>query len=120
MANEFRLTHDHLKLLRRATVGWCGDEYGAPEIDPKRPYGNSDVSLDVADLLGWPVPVDGEGHVDYEGAAWDALCDRARRVHLETQTALQIVVLNAGNQATPGLYRQTDEYDRHSWARVGD
>ncbi len=33
----FRLTESHLKLLRRANVSWCGDEHGAPQIDPKRP-----------------------------------------------------------------------------------
>jgi len=39
---RFELTEQHLKLIRRMTVrynDYC--EFGAPEIDPKRPYGNS-------------------------------------------------------------------------------
>jgi hypothetical protein len=39
----FKLTDEHLKLLRRFNVGWQDSESGAPEIDPKRPYGNSAV-----------------------------------------------------------------------------
>jgi hypothetical protein len=47
----FTLTEAHLKLLKRANVGWQDCETGAPEIDPKRPYGNSSVYLDVAEIL---------------------------------------------------------------------
>ena len=38
----FNLTVDHIKLLRRANVGWDGGEFGAPAIDYRRvtPYGN--------------------------------------------------------------------------------
>src|SRR6266568_5645220 len=42
--SEFTVTEDHLKLLRHAYLYWeYGEGYGAPAIDPKRPYGNSDV-----------------------------------------------------------------------------
>lgn len=44
-------TADHLTLLRRAWWDWYDCEYGAPAIDPKRPYGNSDVDGDLAELL---------------------------------------------------------------------
>jgi hypothetical protein len=49
---EFTVTEDHLKLLRRAYIGWDDCEFGAPGIDPKRPYGNSDVIGDIAEILG--------------------------------------------------------------------
>lgn len=101
---QFNLTEDHLKLLRRMVVGWQDCETGAPEIDPKRPYGNSDVSLDVAETLGWPIPnAERMPSREYERAR-EALQDRAMRIHRETQTALD-VVLRTG-QFKAGLYRR--------------
>ena len=42
-ATRFTVTDEHLRLLRRAYVSWDETEFGAPEIDCKRPYGNSDM-----------------------------------------------------------------------------
>ena len=44
LPTEFTLTVDHITLLNNMWVDWSDVEYGAPEIDPKRPYGNSDVA----------------------------------------------------------------------------
>lgn len=44
-------TQDHLTLLARASWRESGVEFGAPEIDSKRPYGNSDVEGDLEELL---------------------------------------------------------------------
>lgn len=79
----FTLTENHLKLLRRMNVGWQDTEYGAPEIDPKRPYGNSDVELDIAEILGWEVDEDGLSEFQ---------SNDARKLHQETATALQVVL----------------------------
>ena len=46
---EFTVTEEHLKLLRRAYVDWEDCEFGAPAIDCKRPYGNSDVIADIGE-----------------------------------------------------------------------
>ena len=51
---RFTVTDEHLRLLRRAHVTWVDAEFGAPEIDGKRPYGNSDVYSDIAEILGIP------------------------------------------------------------------
>ena len=51
---EFTVTDEHLKLLRGAYVGWDDCEFGAPAIDCKRPYGNSDVIADIAEILEVP------------------------------------------------------------------
>ena len=69
---EFEITHHHLTLLENARVHWQDDEYGAPEIDPKRPYGNSRVEEDLAKLL--------------------PECDpqEAAQIHRETEKALEI------------------------------
>ena len=39
IVKEFWLKEEHIKLLRAAYVQWNNCETGAPEIDPKRPYG---------------------------------------------------------------------------------
>lgn len=58
----FTVTDEHVKLLRRFQVGWQDCETGAPEIDPKRPYGNSAVPEDIHEILtgesdcGSPLP----------------------------------------------------------------
>jgi hypothetical protein len=100
---SFMVTEDHLKLLRRAYVGWDGCEYGAPAIDCKRPYGNSDVVGDIAQILGWPRP---------DGDDWDwpgpEASERARKLHEETATVLQIILITGRMEA--GLYVRS-----HSW-----
>lgn len=109
----FELTADHVKLLQKMYVGWNGAETGAPEIDPKRPYGNSDVEGDVADLLGW----DRGGR---DGELSEEVEEAASKLHRETETALQIV-LSAGS-FEPGLYsRETAwarEWSRTDWREV--
>ena len=50
--NKINVTPDHLKLLGRANWIWEDAEYGAAAIDPKRPFGNSDVERDINEALG--------------------------------------------------------------------
>lgn len=45
------ITRDHLTLLANANWRMSDCEYGAPEIDGKRPYGNSSVESDLEELL---------------------------------------------------------------------
>lgn len=109
MAKQFRITADHLKLMRRMNVDWCGDEFGAPSIDPKRPYGNSSVIQDIAEIVGVDIP-------EESTPASQLLEERLSSLHRETKRALQ-VVLSAGTFAE-GLY-QADEY-RNNWTRIAD
>jgi hypothetical protein len=56
LAREYRWksiepTADHLTLLKRSEWSWDDCEFGAPAMDPKRPYGNSDVENDLAEIL---------------------------------------------------------------------
>lgn len=110
---EFVLTEDHVKLLRSAYIRWDGCEFGAPGIDPKRPYGNSAVVEDIAAIL----------HPEYahmrEGEALDWLEDnmsRLEQTHQETLYALQILLVTGGLEL--GRYVQRDRYNSRSWARV--
>lgn len=82
------VSEDHLKLLQRANVRWWDAETGAPCVDPKRPYGNGDVEMDIAKILGWELFEDADGDKHLNGAQ-HAL---AERLHKETEEALRQVL----------------------------
>lgn len=89
MAKTFTVTDDHYVLFRRANITWDNCEYGAPEINPKRPYGNGDVARDIHEILGWPMECN-----EYEEYELDD--DRAWEIHKQMETALQIMVQHPG------------------------
>lgn len=99
---QFNLTEDHIKLLRRANVGWQRCEFGAPEIDPKRPYGNSFVEGDIAEILGVELVEDDDGDFD------QATCEQLEAIHKQTHVALEIIL--ATGTFTPGEYVRDDIY----------
>jgi hypothetical protein len=85
---EFTVTDEHLRLLRNAHVFWDEAEFGAPSIDPKRPYGNSNVHRDIAEILDVP-----ESEWEDEGQGWSPDTKwRFLRLHAETAIALQIAL----------------------------
>ena len=84
--------------MRRFQVGWQDCEYGAPEIDPKRPYGNSSVEEDIREILPKRPLND----------------DDCLNLHKETLIALQII-LSVG-KFQPGNY-VCDEYDTN-WKEI--
>lgn len=93
---RFTITEDHLKLLREANISWDGCEFGAPCIDPKRPYGNSDVIQDMARVLGIePIEADFDERVYPKGTA-----DKCIKLHREMETVLQIVLHTGEFKAT--------------------
>lgn len=81
---RFTVTDDHLVLARRMHVGWDGDEFGAPAVDSKRPYGNSDVLDDMREILGRP------------GATDDELNELHRQMKTVLQIALRVGTFRAG------------------------
>jgi hypothetical protein len=102
---EFTVTEDHLRLLRRAWVDWDdGEGYGAPGINPKRPYGSSYVEGDIAEILDAPdedwIWEDGQ-----KASVTPEAEERLTRLHVETMAALQIVL--ATGEFRPGRYRRT-------------
>ncbi|MGD0242561.1 MAG: hypothetical protein ABSB59_19835 [Streptosporangiaceae bacterium] len=93
----FTVTEEHLKLLRHLFIHWDeGEGYGGPAISCKRPYGNSAVPENVAEILGLPE-------------------DRMLRVHVEAGIALKVVL--AAGEFRPGRYCREGDY---GWRRVGD
>lgn len=111
----FTLTEDHLKLLQRMYVGWQDCEYGAPEIDPKRPYGNSNVEEDICEILAWNRMDEAQEEEDYYPYRED-LRKKALLLPKEMEIALQIILCT--QQFLPGKYIKTYSYDDRSWVWV--
>jgi hypothetical protein len=107
---RFTVTDEHLRLLRRAYISWDETEFSAPGINPKRPYGNSNVFADIAEILGVPdsewVDADQELIPDAE---W-----RFLRLHVETAIALQIGL--ATGEFRAGRYARGNGRD-NNWKR---
>ncbi len=76
---DIEITEDHRKLAAHMGVEWRDDvEWGYVEFgDAKRPFGNSDMPRDVAEILGWEI--DGD---NYDPLTPEQV-DRARQLHFE-------------------------------------
>lgn len=103
----FTLTEEHIKLITAAYIRWEDCEAGAPAIDCKRPYGNSDVAGDVIEILGWP-------DFDEDDTMYYDQRDSAMQVHYETQQALQIIL--SLRTFEPGTY-ESNRYGTE-WRRI--
>jgi hypothetical protein len=81
------VTEDHIKLLQRMYVYWEDSMYdGAPAINIKRPYGNSWVWGDVAEILGWEWDQDDDMPEEIE--------ERCKAIHEQMSDVLQVLVRN--------------------------
>lgn len=124
---EFTVTEDHIKLLRHIyDLYWDpGEGHGAPYIGPKKPYGNSDVPRDVAEIVEAPdsdwereerlVTFPGPPRtVPFKHLRPEAE-ERYLRLHVEAGMALKIAL--ATGQFWPGRYTRTrawgNEWTRH-------
>lgn len=104
---EFEVKEEHLKLISRMYTGWNDCEFGAPEIDPKKPYGNSDVIQDMLEIFGleevgnmrfvfrifgneWELRGEDKYNINYDYD--EDLVKLLTELHRETETALQIVL----------------------------
>lgn len=86
VTQRFTITEEHLKLLQRMYVSWEDCEFGAPSIDCKRPYGNSDVYGDIAEILGI------KSSDDEDEPFTEAQHKAMNKIHKEMKTVLQIGV----------------------------
>lgn len=93
-------------------VEWDGNLCGAPSIDTKRPYGNSDHTEDITYILGWSVFTDENGELHLSKEQYD----KANTIHRETEMAMQIVLCTQSFRI--GTYQKTDEYDDRSWIYI--
>ena len=105
-AQEFTITDKHIKLLKRMNVDWWSCEFGSPAIDPKRPYGNSDVIDDMAEIIGIKK---NKLNWDNEEECWSTEVDSDLYwLHREMQIVLQIILTTA--QISVGKYKREDKY----------
>lgn len=92
---QFEVTERHLRLLRNTYVRWDYVEFGAPAIDSKRPYGNSDVYGDMVELVFAEEARAAHPHLD-EQEAYQEYANARRpeldRLHAESGLALQIAL----------------------------
>lgn len=90
----FTVTEDHLKLFRRLCFRYEDDvEFGAPAVDPKRPYGTGDVYVDIAEILDiTPAEKDRWDDGYFSGEQRDSML----RLHKELVVVLEIAVRNNG------------------------
>jgi len=108
---KFTLTQQHVDLLHRMNVRWNDEAYeGAPEIDAKRPYGNSDVWRNVAEIIGIAPVIDDDGERHWPQGTREA----CMALHRETGKALQVCL--SAKTFEPGEY-VADDY-RDNWRRV--
>jgi hypothetical protein len=124
MTNQFKLTEQHITLLRNMYVRWNNCETGAPEIDPKRPYGNSYVPGDIHELLtGEDSELTEEEEKNY------------LKLHRETEEALRIFLANAKihpenysmewtgwweKSEEADVVNESDDYLIHEWYNTQD
>jgi hypothetical protein len=109
---EFTVTDEHLRLLRHGHVFWDEAEFGAPSIDAKRPYGNSNVYRDIAEILGVPESEWSDRQLSPSlDVKW-----RFLRLHVETAIALQIALFTG--EFRTGRYVRDQKFDRQHWRRV--
>ena len=128
---QFEIKPEHLKLLKRAEVSWNDIEFGAPTIDPKRPYGNSDVFQDMIEILGLKelnegiyefelfgktYLLKGEDRHNLELESEIELRKKLDNLHLELEIVLQICLFN--QKFETGIFR-AEEYSRN-WHQLSE
>lgn len=104
---QFEIQEHHILLAKRFYVSWEDAEFGAPCIDPKRPYGNSAVLQDISEILGKAgetCPHCGELLDDSSDANAEY-----EKIHEEMETVLQILLDNAHKGIKVGVYHK-EEY----------
>ena len=113
MANTevFYLTRGHIKLLRHGYVNFDGSFcWGSIGLNCKRPFGNSDVADDMANILGLIPFKSDDGDVWPKGTQDEMLHLYAN----ELPTALQIILSTGSFE--PGRY-ETEQCNSRGWHR---
>lgn len=108
----FEVTEEHIKLLRSTYVSWDTCEFGAPAIDSKRPYGNSDVYEDIAKILGIKHAKPDEDDPEFSDEQFEYM----EQIHRSTQIALQIFLTTG--RMEPGRYIKESEYSDTPWRKL--
>lgn len=106
----FLLKREHVALLQRMNIYWEDEAYhGAPAVDIKRPYGNSSIWEDVAEIIGL------EQHESDNGERYwpKSTKENCLALHRDIDKALQVCL--AAQSFEPGKYI-ADDYC-NNWKR---
>lgn len=117
----FEIKDEHIKLLKEMNIDWNDAEFGAPCIDPKRPYGNSNGVNDIARVIDLTknkktidyYRKDAEEYDDikdyFEECDWNQESyDYLLNIHHDMQIVLQIVLNNLSFKK--GIYHRKNTY----------
>lgn len=98
---RFKLTEEHIKLSKRLIVSLDETNPFFPTIyvGSKRPYGNSDIEGDIAEILGIS---DNRRHKDDEPYYYPEDIERMKNLHKEMCDAVQIILVTG--KAEVGTY----------------
>jgi len=120
---EFEIKDEHLKLLKEMNIRWDDCEFGAPAVDSKRPYGNSNGVDDVARVIGYKktkdtIEFDEEYAKDFvdineylEDSDWTQKAyDYLYNIHKDMEIVLQIVLSSLSFKK--GIYIRDSEYSK--------
>ncbi len=91
---------------------WDNAEFGAPAVDPKRPYGNSDVIGDIASILRYEITIDADD--DHE-ASYEAEDEEAMtKAHSDLVKVLDIACQNLAFPEPGSVWKRsvTGEWSR--------
>ena len=107
---EFTITEQHLMLLQGLYID--AGEFDLPEVDCKRPFGNSNVICDIAEKIGLS-----KIETNDEEWVWPKGTTEACRAATEgLYIAMQICLSTQSFEV--GTYYCDDEYDQKSWKLI--
>lgn len=113
----FEIKKEHLRLLKRMCWGWQDCEYGAPEVSPKRPYGNSSVLEDIKEIVHpeGELPMTPCPHCEEEIKTYPHNDTYYEKLHSDMETVLGIISYT--QKVEEGIYKtQTDYSD--DWVKI--
>ena len=93
---RFLVLEEHLKLLKHAYVGWNDCEFGAPGMDCKRPFGNSGVFADIAEILEIKPAGDGDYDDEFSESQEDYMLDIYKGLEMAMSILYKNLSLSAG------------------------
>jgi hypothetical protein len=111
--STFTIKKDHLKLLKASVVAWSsqwdGTMFGAACVDPRRPYGDTDVYRSMVRILEMKMPKvtklnvgTREWDIEQDEIPFDEM-NELEQIHQETEIALSIC-MSRGKFET-GIFR---------------
>lgn len=111
---EFTVTEHHLKLAKNFYISWNDCESGSPTIDPKRPYGDSDLVDSMAEVLG--IEKNKDNFDDEDEEFWtDEFYDKMQDLHKQMLVVVQIIFCTGRFEV--GKYKKEDEFSS-KWERT--